>query len=292
VKVLDEAALEAPRWPETSDAPELHNWNLTAPESWAGAVVFAAERGRTRHLVEDAHGLAMLETDAEVLRDWPRDEGIDPSSSEEPPPGPAPEKRRPTGPLTAARVEDAFGERHVVRVPGTALPEGLEHRGSRRHLRDIGLPAWWVCHGAEYQTNAAAAIRPPAEGALPPDRLPGGVTTADLLAFGTCDYGDLYLHRRDGSVHIWSRLDGPANPRLVRLAPDLDVFTRILEAVHRYSNACWHPYPAEEDQEAVARVFLEEMDGLAPGLFDVETPSGTVWSWLYAGITEVGVDGF
>ncbi|MFF3908439.1 hypothetical protein ACFYZJ_21200 [Streptomyces sp. NPDC001848] len=109
VKGLDEVALtEAPRSPEAFDAPELHNWNLTAPESWAGAVVFAAERGRTRHLVEDAHGMAMLETDAEVLRDWPRGQGIDPSSSEEPPPGPAPAQRVPTGPLTAARVEDAI----------------------------------------------------------------------------------------------------------------------------------------------------------------------------------------
>lgn len=42
----------------------------------------------------------------------------------------------------------------------------------------------------------------------------------------------------------------------------------------------------------MAEEFLEEMDELAPGLLDTDTPSGTVWSWLYAGITELGVDGF
>ncbi|MCX5093308.1 SUKH-4 family immunity protein [Streptomyces sp. NBC_00365] len=293
VKVRDEGALaEAPLSLEALDAPELYDWSLTAPESWEGAVAFAAEGGRTRYLVEDTYGIAVLETDAEVLRDWPRGEGIDPTSSEEPPPGPEPVQRRPTGPLSAARVDDAFGERHVVRIAESALPEGLEHPGSRRHLRDIGLPAWWACHGAEYTAHSADAMRPSADGALSEDGLPSGVAAADLIAFGACDYGELYLHRHEGSVHIWSRLDGPTNRVLVPLAPDLDVFTRILEAVYRYSNACWHPYPVEDDQEAVVRVFLDEMDELAPGLFDPQTPSGMVWSWLYAGIAELGVDGF
>ncbi|MGX1884814.1 SUKH-4 family immunity protein [Streptomyces sp. NPDC055287] len=292
VKVRDEGTpAQAPRSPEVLDAPQLNNWELSAPESWEGAVAFAAEGGRTRHLVESTHGIAVLETDAEVLRDWPRG-GIDPTSSEQPRPGPEPVQRRPTGPLSAARVDDAFGERHVVRVPESELPGGLEHPGSRRHLRDIGLPEWWVCHGAEFQAHSADAMRPPADGALPEGGLPSGVAAADLITFGACDYGELYLHRHDGSVHIWSRLDGPTDRVLVSLAPDLDVFTRILEAVYRYSNACWHPYPVEKDQEAVAQVFLDEMDELAPGLFDPKTHSGMVWSWLYAGITELGVDGF
>ncbi|MEU6370745.1 SUKH-4 family immunity protein [Streptomyces sp. NPDC046931] len=293
VKVQNEGALaEAPALPKALDAPELHNWDLTAPESWAGAVAFAVEGGRTRHLVESAHGIAVLETDAEVLRDWPCGEGIDPTSSEDSPPGPEPARRRPAGPLSAARVDDAFGERHVVRLPEAALPDGLEHPGSRRHLRDIGLPAWWACHGAEFTAHSADAMRPPAEGTLSEDGVLGGVAAADLIAFGTCDYGELYLHRHDGSVYIWSRLDGPTNRTLVPLAPDLDVFTRVLEAVYRYSNACWHPYPVEQDQEAVAQVFLDEVDELAPGLLDQQTPGGILWSWLYAGITELGVDGF
>jgi hypothetical protein len=72
----------------------------------------------------------------------------------------------------------------------------------------------------------------------------------------------------------------------VTLAPDLDVFTRTLEAVYRHTNACWHPYPVEGDQEDVAQVFLDELDGLAPGLFDRKTSSREVWSWLYAGIAK------
>ncbi|MET9832354.1 hypothetical protein ABZ078_24340 [Streptomyces sp. NPDC006385] len=141
VRVRDEAALsDAPLPPEVLDASSLDDWALTAPESWEGAVAFAAEGGRNRYLVENAHGIAVLETDADVLRDWPRGTGIDPTSSEQPPPGPEPVHRRPEAPLSAARVDDSFGERHVVRILESALPEGLEHTGSRRHLRDIGLP--------------------------------------------------------------------------------------------------------------------------------------------------------
>ncbi|MFI7412251.1 SUKH-4 family immunity protein [Streptomyces sp. NPDC049627] len=292
VKVRDEAALsEAPLPPEVLAAPGLGDWALTAPESWEGAVAFAAEGGRTRYLVESAHGIAVLETDADVLRDWPRGR-IDRTSSEAPPLGLEPVLRRPTGPLNAARVDDSFGERHVIRIPESALPEGLEHRGSRRHLRDIGLPKWWVCYWVEYETHPADAMRSPAESDLSENGLPAGVAAADLIAFGACEYGELYLHRRDGTVHICSQLDGPTKRTLVPLAPDLDVFTRILEAVYRYSNACWHPYSVEGDQEAVAQAFTDEVEELAPGLFDPEAPSGMVWSWLYAGITELGVDGF
>lgn len=293
VQVLDEGPLaEAPLSPAVRDAPELSDWDLSAPESWEGAVAFAAEGGRTRYLVENSHGIAVLETDAEVLRDWPRGDGIDPTSSEGPPFDAEPPRRRLTGPLTVDRVDDAFGERYVVRISDSALPVGLEHPGTRRHLRDVGLPTLWQCHMAEYEARPVDAMRPPGAGDLSEDGLPDGVTAADLIAFGTCDHGELYLHRHDGSVYIWSRLDGPTDKTLVALAPDLDAFTRILEAVYRYSNACWHPYPVEGGQDSVAQEFLDEMDELAPGLFDRKTSSGEVWSWLYAGITELGVDGY
>jgi hypothetical protein len=47
-----------------------------------------------------------------------------------------------------------------------------------------------------------------------------------------------------------------------------------------------------QDQESVTQFYLDEMDELAPGLFDRDTPSGSTWCRLYAGITELGVDGF
>ena len=186
----------------------------------------------------------------------------------------------------------ALGVQAVDSLLPYVAEDGLEHPGSRRHLRDIGLPAWWACHGGEFQACSADAMQPPADGVLPEDGLPSGVAVTDLITFGTSSYGELYLHRHEGSVHIWSRLDGPAKETLVPLSPNLDIFTRVLEAIHSYSNACWHPYPVEGDQEDVAQLFLDEMDEPAPGVFDPQTPSGTVWSWLYAGITELGVDGF
>ncbi|WP_371591045.1 SUKH-4 family immunity protein [Streptomyces sp. NBC_00470] len=268
---------------------ELYRWDLTAPESWQAAVAWSAEEGRACHLVVDPHGIAMLETDAEVLRNWPQSAGIDTSSStsfefsQSPPLGAAPRRKRPVGPLTAARIDDAFGAGNVLRVPDSALPEALEHPESRRHLRDVGIPARWACHGVGFTSYAPEELRP----ATTADDLP-----QDLIGFGTCDYGDLYVHGRDGSVHIRSRLEGPTNGTLVHLAPDLDVFTRVLEAVYRYSNACWHPYPVEGEQETVVQDFLDELEALAPGFFAPQAPSGVLWSWIWAGITELDVDGF
>ncbi|MFE2265538.1 SUKH-4 family immunity protein [Streptomyces griseosporeus] len=288
---VDAAALtDAPAGP--GEAPELCDLDLFLPQEWEGAQPFAAEGARTRHLVVSVHGVAVVETDAGILRDWPRGAGLDPTSAEEPPPGPAPAVRRPTGALTAARVDDAFGARHVVRVPEGELPEGLTHPGSRRFLRDVGLPAWWVCHSGQYRTHPVEALRPPAPGTLPDEGLPHGVAPADLIAFGDTEYGELYLHRHHGTVHIRSRLTRGGGEALVPLAPDLDVFTRVLEAVDRYRNACWHPYPVEGGQEDVAELFLAELAELDPALSDPDTPTGRVWSWLYAGITELGVDGF
>ncbi|POX62952.1 hypothetical protein C3492_13750 [Streptomyces sp. Ru62] len=291
---VDEAALtDASTATGAAEAPALYELDLFLPEEWEGAVAFATDGGRTRYLVESVHGIAVVETDADSLRDWPRGAGLDPTSAEQPPPGPAPAVRRPTGPLTAARVDDAFGgARHVVRIAERDLPEGLIHAGSRRYLREVGLPAWWVGHSAQYETHPLDAMRPPAEGVLSDESLPDGVAAADLIAFGTTEYGELYLHRHDGAVLIRSRLTRRTEEVLVPLAPDLDVFTRTLEAVDRYRNACWHPYPVEGGQEAVTELFLAELAELAPDLSDQDTPTGRVWSWLYAGITELGVDGY
>ncbi|MDI3404435.1 SUKH-4 family immunity protein [Streptomyces cavernicola] len=270
-------------WGSVDGAPNL--WDrgeLSAPESWAEAEPFASAGGRTRYVWESSHGLAVFETDDEVLRDWPAGD-VDTESSQEPPPGPGPSVRRAEGPLTAERMDDAFGAGHVLRIADDALPDALEHPVSRRHLRDVGVPRWWNSHAAEYDGYGPEAMVPPTA-----DELSG----ADLLTLGSSTYGEVYLHRREGSVHVRGNSEGPSDRTLVTLAPDLDVFTRTLEAVHRYSNACWHPYPAEGDQDDVALLLLDELNDLAPGLFDKGTPSGELWSWIYANITEIGVDGY
>ncbi|MER7170584.1 SUKH-4 family immunity protein [Streptomyces mesophilus] len=295
VPVPDPAALSsASSVDPADDVPDLADLALTAPECWENAATVTVVDGRTRHLVESVHGLAMIETDPKVLGDWPRGE-IDWSSAEEGSPGPEPRPVRPTGPLTTARLVEAFGEQKVLRVPEAELPDAVEHAASRAFLRDVGVPAYWACHGAEFELLPPDAWESPAEGALAQDGLPEGMAADDLLVFAGTDYGKVYLHRREGSVHIWTnttRPGGVGGHFLIRIAPGLDVFTRCLEAVHRYRNACWHPYPDEGDQEDLAQVYLAEMEELAPGLFEPGTPSGELWSWLYAGITELSEDGF
>ncbi|MFM9366667.1 SUKH-4 family immunity protein [Streptomyces sp. Da 82-17] len=269
-------------WGSADGPVDLWDLELTAPESWAESWAFAAEDGRTRYVWECEHGLAVFETDEQVLRDWPRGT-VDCDPSDEIPDGPEPTVRRPEGPLTARELDDVYGE-NVLRVPEEELPELLQHPGSRRHLRDVGVFRRWTGPSGQYQGHGAGAMTPPAA-----EELSG----TDLLTLGTCDYGDVFLHRREGSVHVLTRLDGVPGRTLVTIAPDLEVFTRTLEAVHRYSNACWHPYPTEVDQEFVRdHHFLDELDERSPGLFDRATPAGEFWSWMYAGITELGVDGY
>ncbi|WP_199545841.1 SUKH-4 family immunity protein [Streptomyces sp. N35] len=295
VPAPDADALTSTPWENPADdVPDLIDLELAAPECWENSWSVRVVDGRTRHLVQSVHGIALIETDPKVLADWPRGEN-DWSSAEEGSPGPAPSPVRPMGSLTTARLVESFGEKRVRRIPEEELPAGVEHAGTRAFLRDVGVPTHWACHGGRFRLNALDAWLPPAEGDLSEDGLPAGVTAADLLAFAGIDYGKVYLHRSEGSVHIWTRTTTPSGsgqPFLIRIAPDLDVFTRCLEAIHRYRNACWHPYPDEGDQEELAQVYLAEMEELAPGLFELGTPSGELWSRLYAGITELSEDGF
>lgn len=262
--------------------PSLDDRELSAPESWADAEVLAGADGRTRYLVSDTHGLALLETDVTVLRDWP-DGWIDHESSEEGTPGQAPSFPAPTGPLSAERLDEAFAPVDVVRVPGHELPPTLEHPASRAHLRDIGLPARWACAWTTFEPCPAGKMTPPGKGALDGVVLPDGLAADDLLTLGSSQHGELYLHRREGGVHIVAE-----GHDLVRLSPDLDHFTRVLEGVRRHMDACWHPYP----DEAGPGAFLEEMDALAPGTVDSDGPCGKMWKYFVIGITGLNEDGF
>ncbi|MGW0412840.1 hypothetical protein ACWERI_12430 [Streptomyces collinus] len=69
--VVDEAALtDAPAATQAAEAPALYDLDLFLPEEWQGVVAFVTNGGRTRHLVESVHGIAVVETDADALRNW------------------------------------------------------------------------------------------------------------------------------------------------------------------------------------------------------------------------------
>ncbi|MFJ9414423.1 SUKH-4 family immunity protein [Streptomyces sp. NPDC101227] len=278
--------------PRSGDAERefLSALALSAPEEWGESDPVPGPDGRMRYLVNDAHGVALLDTDPEVFRNWPRGE-MDHSPAERGTPGRIPRSPAPTGPLSAARIDEALAPFTVRRIPEEELPAGLQHLASRAHLRDIGLPENWTCGYDGIDPHPADAMTTPDTDALRGTRLPERLKADDLLALGTSDHGKLYLHRHDGTVHIGAALQGrEAKGRvLIGLAPSLDVFTRYLEGVHRYANACWYPYPDEQD---IVEVFIAEMDALAPGVFDPETPSGEVWSYFYAGITELSECGY
>lgn len=265
---------------------------LFAPESWANAEPLVGEDGRTRYLVTDVHGIALLDTDPAVLRDWPRGM-MNHESAEGGSPGRTPVYEDADGPLTAIRLDEAFAPVPVARIPEDELPSALAHAPSRAHLRDVGLPKWWACGWTTFQPHPADEITPLNAPDARGVQMPDGLEAADLLALGTCEHGDIYLHRRDGTVHISASVheSDAAGAAIVLLAPDLDFFTRCLEGVRRYMNASWHPYPGEGH---MGEIFVMEMDGLAAPLelFDPDSPSGTIWGYFLAGITELDEEGF
>ncbi|MFJ8919464.1 SUKH-4 family immunity protein [Streptomyces sp. NPDC102415] len=262
--------------------PRLDDLELYAPESWTHATPLTAPDGRTRHLIADTCGLALLETDPDILRHWPRD-FLDHASAEHGTPGQTPTHPAPTGPLTAQRIDEAFAPVDVIRIPEPQLPTTLEHPAARRHLRDIGLPARWACGWTTFTPCPAEDMTPQDTAATPAAAaLPDGTDPSELLLLGTTPHGTLHLHRRDGTVHLIHAAE------CTRLSPDLDHFTRLLEGVRRYMDACWHPRPDEDPKND----FLAEMDALAPGTVNPHTPSGTMWQYFIAGITDLDEDGF
>ncbi|MCW7990435.1 hypothetical protein XF35_35555 [Streptomyces platensis subsp. clarensis] len=267
------------------DGEALGDFRLSAPEAWAYADPLPAPDGRTWHLVQhDAHGLALLETDPVVLRDWPRG-GIDHTSAEEGMPGRVPFLPPSAEPLTASRVDAAFAPAPVVRFPEEALPAGLRDSAARAFLREVGLPKQWRSYKADFVLRPEDEPAEVDESAVAGVRLPDGTVAADLLALGRSVHGALYLHRHDGTVHIAASSAelGEPGPVLVELAPGLEVFTRCLEALRRYLSAVSAPYPGEPD---MTEVFAAEMDALAPGLLDPDTPRGVLWSHFTWALTE------
>ncbi|MFE4218056.1 SUKH-4 family immunity protein [Streptomyces sp. NPDC056844] len=171
----------------------------------------------------------------------------------------------------------------VIRIPGPELPTTLEHPASRRHLRDVGLPARWACGSMTFTPCPAEDTTPQDPATTAGATLPDGTDPTDLLALGTSRHGTLHLHRCDGSVHLVHAAE------CIRLSPDLDHFTRLLEGVRRSMDACRHPRPDEDPKND----YLAEMDALAPpGTVNSHSPGATLWQYFIAGITDLDEDGF
>ncbi|NBE52210.1 SUKH-4 family immunity protein [Streptomyces boluensis] len=273
----------------------LGTYTLSAPESFGYADPLTGPDGRRRYLVEDEHGIALLETDPAVLAAWPRG-GMDHSSAEEGSPGRAfvypdllPDLDK--EPLTTERLAYSFGPSvEVVLIPEDKLPAALEHPGSRAHLTGVGFPASWQCGYASVDLLAPADMVPPTDDELRGTEVPDGIEPADLLAFAVSEFGRIYVHRRDGSVHIAASAADLGRRHqhgvLARLADDLDHFVRCLEAAYLEMSRSWHPYPDEGGGSGDICI--------APGLdlLDPRSPAAVMWGCLLAGVTELSEDGY
>ncbi|MDI3406313.1 hypothetical protein [Streptomyces cavernicola] len=284
--------VEIPRVRADEDA-YLRTYELSAPDSFGYAHPLPGPDGRVRYLVDDPHGIALLDTDPAVLAAWPRGR-MDHDSAEAGSPGCAFVWARSLPdvdeqPLTTERLVDSFGPSvEVALIPEDKLPAALEHPGSRAHLTGIGFPVSWQCGFASVDLLPPDEMAPPAEDELPDVEIPDGVEPADLLALATSEFGRIYVHRRDGSVHIAASADDLGAPHdvLVRLADDLDHFVRCLEAAYLEMSRAWHPYPDESGSSGDICI--------APGLefLELHSPEFEIWRCLLAGVTELNEDGY
>ncbi|MGE7384834.1 SUKH-4 family immunity protein [Streptomyces sp. NPDC004126] len=180
-------------------------------------------------------------------------------------------------PLDAGRLAEAFGADWVLRLAPERQPAALLHSPSRQLIARAGLPRWWAVGVASFSltwTEAGAhQVEPGEDGLLP-------LGTFDLR-YG--DTGLVSVHPETGAV--WMVRNG-GEPFL--LARDVETFVRLLEAVYRFMNACWSPYPGENGK----RDFVREAAALEPFSVDPATPAGDVWEHLFAGIVEIDVWGF
>ncbi|TSB21185.1 SUKH-4 family immunity protein [Streptomyces benahoarensis] len=231
---------------------------------------------RGRYLLQEARGVAVLRVDAAVLKGWPTG-GASYASAEDGSPGGL-DTPDDDGPLTAARMDDAFGPDGVRRIPEAELPAALEHGPTRAFLRDVGLPAWWA--GGVSSFAAADALR-----SLPED--------PELLVLGTFELrydetGTVCVHRATGEIRL-RHTDGDTVHPPFFLSRDAETFTLFLESLRRYMGASWDPYPEEAGAEYDYEFRMAELD---PRALDAEAPSREVWAHLFATITELGEYGY
>ncbi|MFG3345825.1 hypothetical protein ACGF1Z_12290 [Streptomyces sp. NPDC048018] len=73
------------------------------------------------------------------------------------------------------------------------------------------------------------------------------------------------------------------------LARDTETFVRrLLEAVYRFTGACWDGHPGEDGRCD----FLREVAALELLTVDEECPAQDVWGHLFAAVVELGPWGF
>ncbi|MFF9477602.1 SUKH-4 family immunity protein [Streptomyces sp. NPDC014733] len=245
---------------------------LAVPPTWEEPEPLDAEG---RYLLQEARGVAVVRADAAVLKCWPTG-GASYASAEGGSPGDvdSPEE----GPLTAARMDDAFGPDGVRRIPEEELPAALEHGPTRTFLREVGLPAWWA--GGVSSFTAAEALRP-----LPDD--------AELLVLGVfelayAETGTVCVHRTSGEIRLLHTEGDTTHPPFF-FSRDAETFTVFLESMRRYMGASWDPYPDEAGAEYDYESRMAELD---PQALDGEAPSREIWGHLFATITELGVYGY
>ncbi|MEV7616619.1 SUKH-4 family immunity protein [Streptomyces sp. NPDC089799] len=263
--------------PEDGSAPY-------APAEWEAPLEVAPGR----YLLVVARGLFLLEENRDrhpaPAPAGGEDGPAEPEPAEEPGDGPVPapwfaDGGDGGGALTAERLDEVFGTDTMVRVPAAGLPETLRHPATRDLLSGPGLPEWWGAGTVTFRAESAGPRPDSADGLL---RLGG-------FDFGYCDEGDVLVDGTTGAVLLRQpdATFGSGGEEPFPLCRDTEVLVRFLEGVRRHMGSCWDGHEAEGGISG----FRRSMRALDPEAIDGD-PSGEVWGHVFAGITELGIDGF
>ncbi|MFF3617466.1 SUKH-4 family immunity protein [Streptomyces sp. NPDC002580] len=180
-------------------------------------------------------------------------------------------------PLSAARLEEAFGRDGMVSLTQEQLPVALTHGPTRELAVTAGLPTWFA---AGVATFTLAWNDGKAHG-LETDE--NGLLHLGTFQLAYADTGRVLVHPTTGAVSMVRNGRDP-----FPFARDTETLVRLMEAVYRFMGACWNPYAGELGE----RDFLAEVAALEPLSVDGETPAGEVWGHLFAAIVELSPWGF
>ncbi|MCF2533525.1 SUKH-4 family immunity protein [Yinghuangia soli] len=239
-----------------------------------------------RYVVADARGIAVIEPNPAAAAGEQAESGDVPFGDAWFRPG----TRGGTQPLTYEALVAAFDADGVHRFGAADLADLIEHEPTRTLLTDVGLPSWWAAGMATFNVAKQPVPLPEVEPETPE---PSGPALEDLVHLGTFEigYGDrsrLCVHRGTGRVYLHRKAAGAAHGPVFPLVRDVAAFAAYLEGVQRFMGACWDPYPGETG----AADFAAEMTALDPDAMTAGTPAYATWEHFFAGITQLGVDGY